>query len=145
MAATIDEAQVFVPEPDLWGLHTPDRRKLYTDDVEADLEYRDYSKERVKDESIQTQAPSSMRTLNRLFRALQLLKDSVEIDPERRGGYPVLAGTRFKASQLLAQIAEGDSIDDLEENLGLDRDVMQQFLRALSICLDRQWTTPDAP
>lgn len=80
--------------------------------------------------------------LHRLFRAMQILQQTVEIDPRRRGGTPVLRGTRFKASQLIAQIAEGDSIDDLEEDLGLDREVMQQFLKALSICLDRRWTTP---
>jgi len=84
------------------------------------------------------------QTLERLLKASECLRETIDFDPDKRGGVPVLKGTRFKAAQLLAQLADGDSIGDLEENLELDRDVMEQFLRALSVILDRPWTThPD--
>lgn len=36
---------------------------------------------------------------------LKRFKGTVEIDPQRRGGQPILKGTRFPISQLISQIA----------------------------------------
>ena len=68
-----------------------------------------------------------------------MLSESVDVDAQRRGGRPVLKDTRFKVSQLLAQISEGDSVEDLVRELGLDDATIRTFLRALSIILDRPY------
>lgn len=73
----------------------------------------------------------------RMYRAVQLLAEVIDIDPDRRGGIPVLKDTRFKASQILAQFADGDSISDLESELELDAEAVRSFLRALSVILDQ--------
>ena len=69
--------------------------------------------------------------------AVKALADVVDFDPERRGGSPVLKRTRFKVSQLIAQLADGDSVDSLVDELELDADNVRQFLHALSVILDR--------
>lgn len=43
----------------------------------------------------------------------------IEIDPDRAGGKPVIKGTRYTVAQLLAEIAEGDSIDDIALDMDL--------------------------
>ena len=68
---------------------------------------------------------------------MSLLLDSVEVNPRKRHGTPVLKGTRFKVAQVLAQFAAGDSLDDLVNDLDLDRETIVKFLRGLSIVLDR--------
>lgn len=66
-----------------------------------------------------------------------LLAECIDVDPARRAGIPVLKGTRFKASQVLAQIAAGDSIEDLIEDLELPEEIVRNFLQSLSMALDR--------
>lgn len=66
-----------------------------------------------------------------------LLADCIEVDPARRSGIPVLKGTRFKASQLLAQIAAGDSITEVIEDFELPEEIVRKFLQSLSMALDR--------
>ena len=67
----------------------------------------------------------------------EMLGGSVEIDADRRAGVPVLRGTRFKVSQVLAQIAAGDSVEDLAGELELDEQLVKQFLRELAMALDQ--------
>lgn len=75
--------------------------------------------------------------VNRIHGSLKLLSDSVEADPSRRGGRLVIKGTRFKASQLIAQISEGDSPEVVADDFDLDKHDVKNFLTALSIILDR--------
>ncbi|MEX2285582.1 MAG: DUF433 domain-containing protein [Planctomycetaceae bacterium] len=72
----------------------------------------------------------------RTYMGVLMLRDSIDVDRERRHGIPVLKGTRFTASQVLAQIADGDSLQDLTDGLQLDHDILVNFLRGLSIILD---------
>ena len=65
---------------------------------------------------------------------LKLFKGSVEIDPQRHGGVPVLKGTRFPVSQLINQIAPKAIEDfmsefDYEETTGKD---LELFFECLS-------------
>ena len=60
----------------------------------------------------------------------------IEIDPERRGGRPVLAGTGFTIAQLLAEIADGASPDEVADNFSLDREVVRSALFALAFWID---------
>ena len=81
----------------------------------------------------------SARIAYRTHAAVRMLSESVDVDVQRRGGRPVLKDTRFKVSQLLAQISEGDSFEDLVRELDLDDATIRTFLRALSVILDRPY------
>src|SRR4051812_41558651 len=77
------------------------------------------------------------RLARRWEHAVALLADCVEINQARRGGIPCLKGTGITLAQVLAQFAEGDSVDDFVEDMEIDRDALVSFLTALSIILDR--------
>ena len=71
------------------------------------------------------------------LQAALALADCAEVNPKRLGGVPTLKGTRFPIAQVLSQIADGDSIDDLAENFDLDREQLSTLLHALAACLNR--------
>ena len=71
--------------------------------------------------------------------ALTMLRDCTEVNPEKRGGVPVLKGTRFTLAQLLAEIAEGRNVQELSEDFELDLETIKQFLEGLSICFDHSF------
>jgi uncharacterized protein (DUF433 family) len=73
----------------------------------------------------------------RLQYSLVLLKDWIEVDPLKRSGVPVLRGTRFTVSQMLAELADGRSSVELAEDFDLDIVVIQNVLHGFSIYLDR--------
>ena len=64
---------------------------------------------------------------------------SIEVDPLRAGGKPVLKGTRFTIAQILSQIRDGDSIDDLASNLNLDKENIKLFFRELDIVFSQMF------
>jgi hypothetical protein len=43
----------------------------------------------------------------------RVLEGSVDVDPERRGGVPLLKGTGFTVAQALAELAEGSGVSEL--------------------------------
>lgn len=63
---------------------------------------------------------------------------SLECDPLRRGNRPVLARTRFTAAQVLSQIAAGDSVKDLEQELEIDGKLVKLFLNELAMEIEQQ-------
>jgi uncharacterized protein (DUF433 family) len=69
--------------------------------------------------------------------AIQLLRASIDTDPKLRSGLPCIKGTRITASQVLAQLAEGDSISEIADDMSIDQEMLKSFLDALSIILDR--------
>jgi uncharacterized protein (DUF433 family) len=69
--------------------------------------------------------------------AMLMLRDCAEVNPRKRGGVPVLKGTRFTLAQILAEIAEGRSVTELAEDFDLDLEIIKQFLEGLSIYFDR--------
>jgi uncharacterized protein (DUF433 family) len=73
----------------------------------------------------------------RLTYAALMLRDLVDIDPEKASGIPVVCGTRFKISQLLAELADGNSVSKVAKEYRLDLRRLQDILHGLSICLDR--------
>jgi uncharacterized protein (DUF433 family) len=75
----------------------------------------------------------------RLESAIRDMRSCIDIDPMRAGGKPVLKGTRFTVAQVISQIAEGDTVDDLTENFRLDGGIIRCFLRALSVAFDRTY------
>ncbi len=64
---------------------------------------------------------------------------TVEIDPKRQGGIPVLRGTRFRISQLLSELAEGDSVSEIADNLDLNEKDIKDFLNELSVMIEREY------
>lgn len=84
-------------------------------------------------------APASLRVL------VRMLSDSIESNPGTRSGVPVLKGTWFPASRTLAQIADGDSVDELAENFDLDKGVIVSFLHGLAKLLDAPITDAKLP
>ena len=77
------------------------------------------------------------RFAQRIAHAVSLLKESIDVDKARMGGIPCLKNTRVSAAQILAQIAEGDSVDDLVDDMEIDREILLAFLNGLSIALNR--------
>ena len=61
----------------------------------------------------------------RLTFAAHLLQNLIETDPNKAGGIPVLSGTRFKISQVLAEIADGKSLKGLARDFSLDREKLE--------------------
>lgn len=88
-------------------------------------------------DQIESTSSAAAQISERLERAVSELNECVEADPGRRGGVPVLKGTRFTVAQVLAQLADGDSIDDLAANLELDRATVSRLLVSLAALLDR--------
>ena len=66
-----------------------------------------------------------------------MLHESVEVDPEKRGGVPVLRGTRLTLAQLLAEIADGRHVVEIASDFEIDLEMAKRFLEGLSLSLDR--------
>ncbi len=72
--------------------------------------------------------------------AVILKSDFIEINEKRRGGVPVIKGTRFTVAQLLAEIADGNSIKEIADDFHLDLNIIERLLRDIANCLDKPWT-----
>jgi uncharacterized protein (DUF433 family) len=73
----------------------------------------------------------------RLTFAAHMLKEVVEIDPDKAGGAPVLTGTRFKISRIFGELADGVTISKLAKEYHLDKTKIQKLLQGIAIKLDR--------
>ena len=72
--------------------------------------------------------------------AAAVLREFVEIDPTKRSGVPILRGTRFTVAQVFAELADGQSIDQIAENFDLDIEALKQLLHGFATNLDRPIT-----
>ena len=81
--------------------------------------------------------PNEDRLAERAFWAASVLRDSVDVDPARRSGVPVLKGTRFTVAQLFAELAEGRSVVEVADDFELDLDTIKNLLHGFSAHLDR--------
>lgn len=73
----------------------------------------------------------------RLRFAVSVLRESVTVDPDIRGGVPVLKGTRIPVSQILAEIADDASVSEIAQDLDLDAELLVKLLEGMAIHLDR--------
>lgn len=71
---------------------------------------------------------------------LKALSPYIDIDPDRRGGRPVLKGTRFKLVQLLETMAAGQSIREIATFYDLDRNALRWLVAALIRYFDQPFT-----
>ena len=59
--------------------------------------------------------------------------EAVVVDPMIRSGQPVLKGTRMPISIILAELADGGSVDTLAEDRDLDKEMLKELLEGLAI------------
>jgi len=67
----------------------------------------------------------------------EALQKSVEIDPKRRGGVPVLKGTRFTVGQTLAELADSTGVPEVAERFDLDEETIRGLLYGLSLLAEK--------
>jgi uncharacterized protein (DUF433 family) len=69
--------------------------------------------------------------------AMVALRNCIEISPKKLGGVPVFRGTRFSASQLLAELADSDAIKGISDDFEVKENLLREFLHALAVHLNR--------
>lgn len=75
--------------------------------------------------------------VERMRYAARELSDCVEINPGTLGGVPVLKGTRISVAQILAELGEGHSVEDISCDFELDAELVKKLVTGLALCLDR--------
>jgi len=75
----------------------------------------------------------------RLRSAALLLRQCVTIDPEIRGGVPVLKGTRVPIAQIIAELADDARASEIADDLDLDESLIDNLLEGIAIHLDRPY------
>jgi uncharacterized protein (DUF433 family) len=68
------------------------------------------------------------------------LLESVEVDPQRRSGLPVLWGTGFTVSQALAELADSTGVIEVADNFDLDPSTIRNMLNGLSLMFQRPYS-----
>lgn len=66
-----------------------------------------------------------------------MFHECFQIDPDIRGGVPVLKGTRFTIAQVFAELAEGRSVTEIAKAFRLDEEQLKKVLNGFAIYLDR--------
>jgi uncharacterized protein (DUF433 family) len=74
---------------------------------------------------------------DRYRQAISTVWECLESDPEKVGGVPVFRGTRFSASQFLAELADNDVVQEIADEFDVDPHPLRTFLHALAVYLDR--------
>ncbi|MCY2994661.1 MAG: DUF433 domain-containing protein [Planctomycetota bacterium] len=69
--------------------------------------------------------------------ATRELDDCLEWNANKLGGAPVLRGTRISVAQILAELAEGQSAEEVAQDFDLDVLLVKKLVQGLAICLDR--------
>ncbi len=87
-------------------------------------------------ESILTSTPEQWLTA-RIQQATRDLGECVEWNPNKVGGVPVLKGTRISVAQILAEIGEGQSAEEVADDFELDVNLVKKLVQGLAVCLDR--------
>jgi uncharacterized protein (DUF433 family) len=70
----------------------------------------------------------------------QLWRAAVTIDPEIRGGRPVLIGTGFTVAQTLAELSESSGVSEVAENFQLEESKIRDVLDSLSLLFERSFS-----
>lgn len=68
------------------------------------------------------------------------LQNAVEIDPKRRGGIPVLKGTRFTVGQTLAELADSSGVPEIANRFDLKEETVRELLYGLALLAERPRT-----
>ena len=70
---------------------------------------------------------------------LRSLHETVEISSDLRGGIPVLKGTRFTISQLVAELSDTSGPAEIAENFDLDEEQIKTFLDGLAMLMHKSY------
>jgi uncharacterized protein (DUF433 family) len=65
------------------------------------------------------------------------LENAVDVDSKRRGGIPVLKGTRFTVGQTLAELSESAGVPEVAERFDLDEATIRELLAGLALLAER--------
>jgi uncharacterized protein (DUF433 family) len=68
-----------------------------------------------------------------------LMRECVVVDPEIRGGRPVLLGTGFTVAQTLAELADSSGVEEVADNFSLNTETIRKLLNALSLRFEQSW------
>jgi uncharacterized protein (DUF433 family) len=83
--------------------------------------------------------PTEEWYLQCVYYGLISLDQCVEIDPRRRGGVPVLRGTRVTVAEALAEVADSCGVQEVADNFDLDSESLRCLLNSLSLLLNRPY------
>ena len=64
------------------------------------------------------------------------LPNLVDRDPNKCGGVPVLRNTRFAVAQLIAELADSDSVGEIADDFDLSESQIREFLRELAASIE---------
>ena len=78
--------------------------------------------------------------VERTRHAARELDDCVEVNPDKLGGVPVLKGSRISVAQILAEIAEGQTVEAVADDFDLDVAQVKRLVTGLSVSLDQPMT-----
>ena len=79
-------------------------------------------------------------TAVRLWVSGIMLCECVTVDPEIRGGVPVLNGTRITIAQIIGEVADGRSIVELSEAFDLNETRLRSLFEGMAIQFDRPFS-----
>lgn len=68
---------------------------------------------------------------------IRTLESVIEIDPGKRGGIPVLVGTRFTVAQVLAELAETQGVEEVAATYRLDAEAIRGLLDGMSLLMQK--------
>ncbi|GEM_PF-4567732 len=69
--------------------------------------------------------------------AASVLRDCVEADGNKRGGIPVLKGTRFTVAQVFAELGDGRNVAEIAADFDVELDTLKALLQGFATHLDR--------
>ena len=81
--------------------------------------------------------PAGQWVTQRVQYATRELGDCVEWNVDKLGGAPVLKGTRISVAQILAELGEGQSAEEVAADFDLDVALVKRLVQGLAVCLDR--------
>ena len=81
--------------------------------------------------------PAGQWLTERVQYATRELADCVEWNADKLGGAPVLRGTRISVAQILAELGEGQSAEEVAGDFDLDVLLVKRLVQGLAVCLDR--------
>jgi uncharacterized protein (DUF433 family) len=81
--------------------------------------------------------PAGQWLTQRAQYATRELGDCVEWNAHKLGGAPVLKGTRISVAQVLAELGEGQSAEEVAADFDLDVVLVKKLVQGLAVCLDR--------
>ena len=75
----------------------------------------------------------------RLATSKSMLKECIAVDPDIRGGVPVLRGTRISISQIFAEISGYPCIVEFAVEYDIDADIVRKLFEGMAIQFDRSF------